>query len=76
MPLRLNFGAGDWRSEGWTSVDIDSMRKPDVLLDLRRAPYPFKSDRADLILASLCDVLWGREENPFEIALGMRSEDG
>ena len=47
--MRLNLGAGDWRPDGWVTVDVEDA---DVRHDLAVTPWPFADGAADAILAS------------------------
>lgn len=47
--MRLNLGAGDWRPEGWVTVDLANA---DINHDLSVYPWPFPDKSAEAILAS------------------------
>jgi predicted SAM-dependent methyltransferase len=56
--MRLDFGSGDIRTEGYTSVDISEKCHPDYVWDIRKIPYPKEWEgceevRADNILEHL-----------------------
>lgn len=38
--MKLNFGCGDKKREGFINIDISSKCKPDYVWDIRKAPYP------------------------------------
>jgi SAM-dependent methyltransferase len=46
--VRINFGSGTFRLEGWINVDLDVSTHPDVVADLVRA-VPFATGAVDFI---------------------------
>jgi predicted SAM-dependent methyltransferase len=57
--MKLNLGAGDWRPDGWTSVDLAGA---DVVCDLRQPHWPFEPQSVDAMLASHVLEHFTREE--------------
>lgn len=49
---KLNIGTGNDYKYGWINIDNDKKYNPDVLHDLNKYPYPFKSKYFDYVLAS------------------------
>ena len=47
--LKLNIGSGSDRREGWTCMDIDSAKGPDIIHDMRSIPLPFADKSVDYI---------------------------
>src|SRR5262249_26783265 len=41
VPIRLDFGAGEGKEPGYTSVDRQPLTNPDITHDLNVFPYPF-----------------------------------
>ena len=52
--LKLNLGSGTRKLEGYVNVDIDKATKPDIVCDLDKYPYPFKTSSADEIFTEHC----------------------
>ena len=57
MRKKLNLGCGNDYREGWVNLEntggyIEKKYKADVVHDLNKYPYPFKSNEFDAILAS------------------------
>lgn len=46
--VKINFGAGDFKLDGWINVDLDPDHRPTVIADLSQA-LPFKDGCADYI---------------------------
>ncbi len=61
--IKLNFGCGWKRLEGWTNID---RRKEvaDAVVDMAKFPYPFKDDYADMIN---CDNVLEHLEKPTKV---------
>lgn len=51
-PLRVNLACGQTKEEGWVGVDIVKCPGVDVVHDLNRFPWPFKSDSVDEVFVS------------------------
>src|SRR6185503_8105733 len=67
LPLKLNLGSGTRPyGEGFTRVDVDPKAKPDVLCDLSKSGWPFKSDSVDEVYsAHFLEHLTGPERMVF-----------
>jgi len=50
-PIRLDFGAGEGREPGYTSVDRQPLTNPDIAHDLNVFPYPFADSSIDEVRA-------------------------
>ncbi len=49
--LKVNFGAGSKKIDGYVSVDLNKDLKPDIILDLNKTPYKnFKDCSVDIAL--------------------------
>jgi len=46
---KLNLGCGRFKKEGFINVDLNPAHKPEVVHDLNKFPYPFKSEEFDYI---------------------------
>jgi SAM-dependent methyltransferase len=51
---KLNLGSGEFLKEGFVNVDFRSVRRPDVVHDLSRFPYPFQDGEFQHIEADHC----------------------
>lgn len=51
---RINLGSGRKKLKGYINVDITSIVEPDVVWDLEKFPYPFKTNSADEIYMEHC----------------------
>lgn len=47
--MMINFGCGKKKQKGFINVDIEKKVNPDVVWDLNKFPYPFKSNSCDRI---------------------------
>jgi len=45
--VKINFGSGEGKLQGYVNVDNRPEVKPDVLWDLERFPYPFENEIAE-----------------------------
>lgn len=50
MTIKVNFGCGEEKPEGWVNVDLDFAFKPDLQVDLSK-DLPFASASVDYILS-------------------------
>ncbi len=50
--VRVNLACGQTKQEGWIGVDIAKCPGVDVVHDLNKFPWPFKSDSVDEVLVS------------------------
>lgn len=48
---KLNLGCGHQKLKGWINIDFEPSEKPDMVLDLGKAPWPFATDSVDEALA-------------------------
>ena len=48
--MKINAGCGDKKLIGYVNVDANRDFKPDVCHDLRKVPWPFRSNSADFVL--------------------------
>ena len=48
--VRINFGSGPFRLDGWINVDLDAETRPDVVADLGRSA-PFATGTVDFIFS-------------------------
>lgn len=48
--LKINFGCGEEKLDGWVNVDLDYAFRPDVLMDLSQA-FPLADASVDFILS-------------------------
>jgi hypothetical protein len=46
--IKINFGCGQGKLEGWINVDLDSFCQPDIVVDLS-VNMPFRAVSADLL---------------------------
>lgn len=46
---KLNLGAGHMRLPGFTKVDLDASRNPDIIHNLNDMPYPFESNSVEYV---------------------------
>lgn len=46
--IKINFGSGHWKFEGWVNVDLDFESQPDVCVNLG-ASLPFRDGVADYL---------------------------
>lgn len=63
MAERLNLGCGRDKRDGWVNVDVSAAVNPDQVLDLEDTPWPFDSNRFDVVEAR--HVLEHLEEVPW-----------
>ena len=49
--VKINLGSGEGKLPGYVNVDIRPEVNPDILWDLEKLPWPFKTESADEILA-------------------------
>lgn len=47
--LNLNYGCGETKLKDYVNIDLEPTTKPDLLLDLRKEPFPYSDDTVDLI---------------------------
>lgn len=50
--LKLDFGCGQIRREGFIGVDVNAAAKPDVVADLFRFPWPWSDSGVEEVFAS------------------------
>lgn len=51
-PVRVNLACGQTKEEGWIGVDVAKCQGVDIVHDLNKLPWPFKSDSVDEVLVS------------------------
>lgn len=55
QPLKLNFGSGLKKYDGFTNLDIQEWEgNTDIVLDMTKFPYPFDTDTVDEIMSFEC----------------------
>jgi len=47
--MKLNYGCGETRLVGFVNIDIEESVKPDLVLDLRKQPFPYEANTVDII---------------------------
>lgn len=47
--MKINYGAGETKLKGYINIDIEESVKPDLLLDIRKQPFPYENDSVDEI---------------------------
>ena len=47
--MKLNYGCGETKLKGFVNIDIEKSTKPDLVLDLRKKPFPYKNESVKLI---------------------------
>lgn len=47
--MKLNFGCGETKLEGYINVDLEPSSNPDVVCDIRKNPLPFKDSSVEHI---------------------------
>lgn len=47
--MKLNIGCGETKLEGFINIDIEDSTKPDLILDLKKEPFPYPNDSVDQI---------------------------
>jgi SAM-dependent methyltransferase len=65
-PLRLNFGSGQYKKEGFVNIDIDQKTNPDVVYNLNDLPYPLEDNSCSRIEA---DHVLEHLQNPFDVLI-------
>ena len=50
--MKINFGCGSKKIEGWLNVDLFDSVEPDMILDMEKTPWPFSSNSVDEMLFS------------------------
>lgn len=50
--MKLNIGCGETKFEGYINVDLEESTKPDLLLDLRKQPFPYENESVEEIICS------------------------
>lgn len=48
-PLRLDLGCGRHKKEGFLGIDVAPLEGVDMVLDLKKTPWPWESDSVDYI---------------------------
>ena len=52
--MKLNFGAGEAKLEGYVNVDLDDASKPDIVCDIRKNDMPFEKNSIEMIQMFHC----------------------
>lgn len=47
--MKLNIGCGETKLDGFINIDLEESVKPDLVLDLRKQPFPYEKDSVELI---------------------------
>jgi SAM-dependent methyltransferase len=45
--LKLNYGCGEQKLEGFINIDAEKKTKPDLVHDLKKSPFPYKDASVD-----------------------------
>lgn len=52
--MKINFGSGETKLEGYVNIDIEESTKPDVVCNVKFQQLPFKNEEVELINMSHC----------------------
>src|SRR5215813_9269378 len=52
--MKINFGAGETKLEGYINIDLEENSKPDIICDLRKAALPFKDNEVEMVQMLHC----------------------
>lgn len=47
--MKLNFGSGETKLEGFVNIDLEPSSNPDVICDIRKSALPFEDGSVELI---------------------------
>lgn len=47
--MKLNYGSGETKLDGFINIDIELSAKPDLVCDLRKEPFPYETSSIDEI---------------------------
>lgn len=48
--MKLNYGSGENKLEGYINIDIEESTKPDAICDLRKEPLPYETESMDEVM--------------------------
>lgn len=48
--MKLNYGCGETKLEGYVNIDIEPSTKPDLIHDIRKAPLPYEDNSVEDVL--------------------------
>jgi len=50
--MKLNYGCGEAKLEGYINIDIEESTKPDLIVDLRKAPFQYELNSIEEIICT------------------------